>query len=93
MNSSSFSISDALQIVPVSFTSELPDDSNKSFLGFIAEDVAEKVPSLATYDPDGSANGYSSNGMIAVLWALTQEQQIKIDQLSSSVAFLASKLP
>lgn len=93
LNSSSVNISDALQIVPVSFTSELPDDSNKSFLGFIAEDVAEKVPSLATYDPDGSANGYSSNGMIAVLWALIQEQQVKIDQLSSSVAFLASKLP
>jgi len=92
LNSSSINIYDAFKIVPVTYKSLLPDDDqNIENFGFIAEDVADKMPQLATYDEDGNPKGYGANGMIAILWAVVQEQQIKIEELTSSVTMLLNK--
>jgi hypothetical protein len=93
LNTSSVNIYDAFKIVPVVYKSILPDDNQDTEnFGFIAEDIADKMPQLASYDENGNPSGYGLSGMISVLWAVVQEQQIKIEELSSSVSMLASKL-
>lgn len=75
---------DILNITPVTFHSMLENDRDEHFAGFIAEDVAEKVPALGEYEEDGATpHYYNINGIVACLLAVIQEQENRIAALEA----------
>ena len=77
-----FDYKKVLSLSPVSFHSINPnEDSSKIHLGFIAEDIADKAPELASYSDDGLPEYYNLNGIVAALLAVVQEQQDRIKAL------------
>lgn len=72
-----------LALKPSSFTWKAPLDRNQQGLqfGFIAEDVEEADPRLASYSRDGKLHGWRQDSVIALLVRGFQEQQAEIEQL------------
>ena len=85
INNPGFDPYNILNITPVSFRSMEEIDNGKRFLGFIAEDIAEKVPEVATYDKNGEPEYYSVNGIVSALLAVVQDQQKRIESLESAI--------
>ena len=56
--------------------------------GFIAEEVAETDPHLATYGTDGLPRGLDDHALIAVLTSAMQEMNAKVEKLEVEVARL-----
>jgi hypothetical protein len=57
----------------------------KDNYGFIAEDTAEVLPHVVSYDEEGSPVGIQYTKMTAVLLEAIKEQQIQIDELKSKL--------
>lgn len=67
---------------PVSFTWK---DSRVRDVGFIAEEVAEAEPLLATYEADGTVQGVKYDRVAVAAVNAIQEQQTQIEALSKQV--------
>jgi hypothetical protein len=57
-------------------------------LGFIAEDVADKLPIAVTRLPDGSPAGVADTPMIAAILAVVQDQAANIEDLRARIEAL-----
>ena len=80
-----------LDVVPVSFRSlGSDDDPDLVRVGFIAQDIAEKVPELATYDEVGEVTYFDINSVASALLAVCQDQEIRIKELENRLAALES---
>ena len=79
-----------LTIEPVSF-----DYKNKAMgtnkRGFIAEDVAEKIPNLVTEETEETTASLDYIGMVPYLVKMVQKQQKEIDFLKSEIEKLKEK--
>jgi len=81
-----------LNVSPVSFNSVLDtDDKDKLNIGFIVEDIAEKVPELSSINEDGEAGMYNLDGIVASMLAVIQDQQKTIENLEQRLALLENK--
>lgn len=63
------------------FSSQNDNGIGKYFIGFIAEDVAEKFKDGATFDNEGLVNGWSIRNMFPAALKLIQEQHNEIKTL------------
>jgi hypothetical protein len=79
-----------LELSPVEYD-KIDEPGYKKF-GFIAEDVADKLPEIATYDNNQNPVYFDMAGLIAATVAIVQEQQEKIEELNSRVLQLESQL-
>jgi hypothetical protein len=64
------------------------EPTERRVLGFIADDVADKLPIAATRDADGNPAGVLDVSLIAALTAVVQQQQATITDLISRVEAL-----
>ena len=81
-----------LNVSPVSFNSVLDtDNKDKLNIGFIVEDIAEKVPELSSINEDGEAGMYNLDGIVASMLAVIQDQQKTIEDLEQRLALLENK--
>lgn len=88
-SSPSINYKNILSLTPVEYTLiDYPED--KKF-GFIAEDVADKLPEIATYDDSGPTY-FDMAGLIAATLAVVQDQQKNIQDLQNRVLQLESQL-
>lgn len=87
--SPSINYKNILSLTPVEY-SLLDHPDNRKF-GFIAEDVADKLPEIATYDDDGPTY-FDMAGLIAATLAVVQDQQKIIEDLQNRVLQLESQL-
>lgn len=78
-----------LSLTPVEY-SLIDYPENKKF-GFLAEDVADKLPEIATYDDDGPTY-FDLAGLLAATLSIVQEQQKTIEDLENRVIQLESKI-
>ena len=75
-----------LEIAPVEFKSTQEDvPYDRKHLGFIAEDVADKMPEAATYDLEGIPDYFDVHAISAAMLAVVQEQQKTIEELKERV--------
>ena len=79
-----------LNVTPVSFNSLIDTDPDSTYLGFIAEDIADKFPEISTYD-NGKVEYYNLNGMVAAMLAVIQRQEQTINNLESRLSMLENK--
>jgi hypothetical protein len=80
-----------LDVVPVSFRSlGSDDDPDLVRVGFIAQDIAEKVPEVATYDEHGEVTYFDINAVASALLAVCQNQETRIKELENRLAALES---
>jgi hypothetical protein len=63
-------------LVPVTF-----DAGGESFVGFIADDIAEQVPDAGVYDDTGQIMNYDLRAVVAVLAAKVNELSNRIETL------------
>lgn len=59
-------------------------DPDLDIVGFIAEDVDEVSPLLATHDDDGATNNWSTQAMVAALVAEVQSLRQRVAQLEAA---------
>lgn len=64
------------------------EPTDRRVLGFIAEDVAAKLPIAVTQFPDGSPSGVLDTAILASLLAVVQEQQATINDLRTRIEAL-----
>jgi len=81
-------LDDVLKLRPRTF--DMINGSSRH-VGFVAEEVAEAVPSLAKYRDD-NLTGYQEFGMSALLVNAVKEQQQQIDELKSQNAMLEARI-
>ena len=81
-----------LNISPVEYTPVEDSDTERRVLGFIAEDIADKVPEIATYDDEGLPEYYDVNGIVAGLLSVIKDQQAVLDDLQDRMLQLESQL-
>lgn len=62
------------------FTSKI---DGKSYMGFIAEDVAAADPRLAQYDPEEKPDALETTALVAVLWAKVKQLEARIEELEA----------
>lgn len=85
-----------LDICPVEYSTESyarelwPE--NQRILGFIAEDIADKLPEVATYDENGDPEYYQINSIVAALLAVVQDQQNTINELKEKVSIIEERV-
>jgi hypothetical protein len=77
-----------MDLRPVAFNWRRGDAKRR--IGFIAEDVRQADPRLATYDGSGQLQGYDPNGVLAAAVAVVQQQQREIWALYAILAMLAA---
>lgn len=78
-----------LSVSPVAFKSIIQDDDNEEIqIGFIAEDIAEKVPELTVYNEENEPQFYNIYGVVASMLAVIQEQESRINSLEERLAIL-----
>lgn len=81
-----------LNISPVTYNSLLLNDNPDTInVGFIIEDIGEKVPELSVLLEDGSYGMYNLDGIVASILAVVQNQQEKIKELEQRLASLENK--
>jgi hypothetical protein len=88
-SSPSINYRNILSVTPVEYS--LIDQPEGRKFGFIAEDVADKLPEIATYDDEGPTY-FDMAGLIAATLAVIQDQQKNIDDLTNRVLQLESQL-
>ena len=59
--------------------------TERRLLGFIAEDVRDKLPIAVYEEADGTAGGVNDQAMVAALLAVVKQQQATIDNLSARI--------
>lgn len=83
---------DPLAILDVAVTEfSVIDDgqpTDRRVLGFIAEDVADKLPIAVTRDADGQPLGVLDTSLVASLLAVAQQQQATIEDLRTRIEAL-----
>jgi hypothetical protein len=78
-----------LDVSVVEFSAiEAGDPTDIRVLGFIAEDVADKLPIAVTRLPDGSPAGVADTPMIAAILAVVQDQAATIEDLRARIEAL-----
>lgn len=65
-------------------------DTGKRTLGFIAEDVAAKLPIACVFDEQGRADAVKDTAVVAALLAVVRQQQADIADLQSRLRSLES---
>lgn len=88
-SSPSINYRNILSVTPVEYS--LIDQPEGRKFGFIAEDVADKLPEIATYDDEGPTY-FDMAGLIAATLAVIQDQQKNIEDLQNRVLQLESQL-
>ena len=81
---------DVLTVTPTEFRSLSPADANARMFGFIAEDVAAKLPWAANWDDDGIPSAVEDRPIVAALLAVVRDQQAAIADLTARVTALES---
>lgn len=79
---------DVLTLTPTEFKSLSPADADARSLGFIAEDVALKLPWAANWDEDGQPSAVEDRPIIAALLAVVKSQQAAITDLTARLEAL-----
>ena len=83
---------DPLDILDVAVTEfSVIDDgepTDRRVLGFIAEDVADKLPIAVTRDANGNPAGVLNTSLVAALLAVAQQQQATITDLRTRIEAL-----
>jgi len=64
------------------------EPTERRVLGFIADDVADKLPIAATYGEDGTPAGVLDTALVAALLAVVKEQQATISALTARIEAL-----
>ena len=67
---------------------ELSPAPERTFLGFIAEDVAAKFPLAAEWDSDGNPDSYDVRAITSALLAVVKEQAATIEDLRARIEAL-----
>ena len=79
---------DVLTLTATEFRSLSPADGDGRNLGFIAEDVAAKLPWAANWDDDGLPSAVEDRPILAALLWVVQQQQATITDLRSRIEAL-----
>ena len=79
---------DVLTVTPTEFRSLSPADDNARMFGFIAEDVAAKLPWAANWDDEGLPSAVEDRPILAALLAVVRDQQQTIADLTARVTAL-----
>jgi hypothetical protein len=83
---------DPLSVLDVAVTEfSVIDDgepTERRVLGFIAEDVADKLPVAVSRDADGQPLGVLNTSLVAALLAVAQQQQATIEDLRTRIEAL-----
>ena len=82
---------DVLTLTPTEFRSLSPADGEARSLGFIAEDVAAKLPWAANWDDDGLASAVEDRPILAALLAVVKDQQTTITDLRARIEALEAQ--
>lgn len=64
------------------------EPTDRRVLGFIAEDVADKLPIAVSRDANGNPAGVLDTSLLAALVAVVQDQQQQIDDLTARIEAL-----
>ena len=79
---------DVLTVTPTEFRSLSPADGDARSLGFIAEDVAAKLPWAANWDDDGLPSAVEDRPILAALLWVVRDQQATITDLRARIEAL-----
>lgn len=79
---------DVLTVTPTEFRSLSPADAEARMFGFIAEDVATKLPWAANWDDEGLPSAVEDRPILAALLAVVRDQQQTITDLTARVTAL-----
>jgi hypothetical protein len=79
---------DVLTLTATEFRSLSPADGDSRNLGFIAEDVAAKLPWAANWDDDGLPSAVEDRPILAALLWVVQQQQATITDLRARIEAL-----
>ena len=79
---------DVLTLTPTEFRSLSPADADARSLGFIAEDVAAKLPWAANWDDEGLPSAVEDRPILAALLWVVREQQATITDLRTRIEAL-----
>lgn len=79
---------DVLTVTPTEFRSLSPADGDCRSLGFIAEDVAAKLPWAANWDDEGLPSAVEDRPILAALLWVVREQQATITDLRARIEAL-----
>ncbi len=79
---------DVLTLTATEFRSLSPADGDGRNLGFIAEDVAAKLPWAANWDDDGLPSAVEDRPILAALLWVVQQQQATITDLRARIEAL-----
>ena len=79
---------DVLTITPTEFRSLSPADGDARSLGFIAEDVAIKLPWAADWDDEGLPSAVEDRPILAALLWVVREQQATITDIRTRIEAL-----
>lgn len=79
---------DVLSLTPTEFRSLSPADGDARSLGFIAEDVAAKLPWAANWDDDGLPSAVEDRPILAALLWVVRDQQATITDLRARIEAL-----
>lgn len=79
---------DVLTVTPTEFRSLSPADGDSRSLGFIAEDVAAKLPWAANWDDEGLPSAVEDRPILAALLWVVREQQATITDLRARIEAL-----
>lgn len=79
---------DVLTLTPTEFRSLSPADADARSLGFIAEDVAAKLPWAANWDDNGLPSAVEDRPILAALVYVVREQQQQITDLTARIEAL-----
>ena len=83
---------DALaQMRPISFVYN-GDETNTTMWGFIAEELDAISPTLAGHDAEGNPRSVQKNAVLAILSKALQEEDVKVNVLSSSTILMGTRL-
>ena len=79
---------DVLTLTPTEFRSLSSSDNDARMLGFIAEDVAAKLPWAANWDDEGLPSAVEDRPILAALLWVVREQQATITDLRTRIEAL-----
>ena len=80
------------KLEPIGFHSNIEGDTKHELYGFIAEDVEEILPNLATHDEDDKVDGVAYDRVCAILLKQNQMLKARVDALEERVAKLEKEI-